>query len=125
MTATPNYNYHRSDAAHTHGYLMPVVETVFASIGQDKTIFELGCGNGATAGYLTSKGYSVVGVDPSESGIAIAKENFPECSLELGSTEDDEHRGRLENSGLFKAKFIRMRHDALVLTSEPKGNCEF
>ncbi|WP_338243102.1 class I SAM-dependent methyltransferase [Aurantiacibacter hainanensis] len=89
MTVTPDYNYHRSGAAHTHGYLMPVVERVLELIGQGKTIFELGCGNGSNAAYLTSKGFSIVGVDPSESGIAIAQANFPECRLELGSTDDD------------------------------------
>lgn len=89
MTVTPNYNYDRPDAAQTHGYLMPVVENVLGSIGQDKTIFELGCGNGATAAYLTSKGFNIIGADPSESGIAIAKQNFPNCRLELGSTDDD------------------------------------
>ena len=89
MSVNPDYHYGRSEAAHTHAYLMPVVEKVLASIGRDKSIFELGCGNGATAAHLTSKGYKIVGVDPSESGIAIAKESFPECRLELGSTDDD------------------------------------
>jgi 2-polyprenyl-6-hydroxyphenyl methylase/3-demethylubiquinone-9 3-methyltransferase len=89
MTATPGYNYSRPDAAHTQGYLMPVIESLLGSMGRDKSIFELGCGNGANAAYLKSKGYAIVGVDPSESGIVIAQENFPECRLELGSTDDD------------------------------------
>ena len=89
MTTTPDYNYHLPNVAHTHGYLMPVVERLLESIGGEAAIFELGCGNGANAGYLTSKGYTIVGVDPSESGIAIAKKNFPDCQLELGSTNDD------------------------------------
>lgn len=89
MTTAPDYNYHRPNVAHTHGYLMPAVERVLESIGREATIFELGCGNGANAGYLASKGYTICGVDPSESGIAIAKQNFPDCQLELGSTEDN------------------------------------
>ena len=89
MTAKPDYSYHRPDAAHSHGYLMPIVEAILESLGQNKSIFEIGCGNGATAGILTSKGYDIVGVDPSNSGIAVARESFPECRLELGSTDDD------------------------------------
>ena len=68
---------------------MPDVERLLERIGKEASIFELGCGNGSNAAYLTSKGYTVVGVDPSTSGIEIAKQNFPECRLVLGSTEDD------------------------------------
>ncbi|WP_301750312.1 bifunctional 2-polyprenyl-6-hydroxyphenol methylase/3-demethylubiquinol 3-O-methyltransferase UbiG [uncultured Erythrobacter sp.] len=89
MAVTIEYEYNLPDVDHAHGYLMPTVERVLGQIGREAAIFELGCGNGANAGYLSSKGYTVIGVDPSTSGIAIAKENFPNCQLELGSTEDD------------------------------------
>ena len=89
MTVASDYRYGVSGTAHTHAYLMPVVERLLANIGTQPTIFELGCGNGSTAAYLASKGYSIVGVDPSQSGIEIAKANYPQCRLELGSSEED------------------------------------
>lgn len=53
-------------------------------------LFELGCGNGVTARWLAAEGYSVTGVDPSESGVAIAKK-FESAQLRfaVGSTSDD------------------------------------
>jgi len=89
MMITPHYKYRDAHVAHTHAYLMPVIESILSSIGSNSSIFELGCGNGSNAAYLASKGYGVVGVDPSSSGIAIAKDNFPECRLEIGSADDD------------------------------------
>ena len=89
MTHYSDYGYSEPEKSHTHAYLMPVVERLLANIGTQATIFELGCGNGSTAAYLASKGYSIVGVDPSQSGIEIAKANYPQCRLELGSSEED------------------------------------
>lgn len=39
------------------------------------TICDLGCGNGYMTGLLSGLGYSVTGIDASESGIAIARAN--------------------------------------------------
>ncbi len=41
-----------------------------------KRVCDLGCGNGFMSGHLAERGYEVVGVDASESGIALAKRNF-------------------------------------------------
>jgi 2-polyprenyl-6-hydroxyphenyl methylase/3-demethylubiquinone-9 3-methyltransferase len=89
MVPTSDYSYKSTETAHTHAYLMPVVERLLASVDRKGPIFELGCGNGSNAAYLASRGFDIFGVDPSESGIAIAKENFPQCRLEVGSTDDD------------------------------------
>lgn len=53
-------------------------------------VFELGCGNGSVARTLAAEGYTVTGVDPSESGIAIASRHAHErLRFEVGSTTDD------------------------------------
>jgi SAM-dependent methyltransferase len=54
-----------------------------------KRIFDLGCGNGITAGMLSKRGYDVTGVDPSAEGLAIAKKCAPACRFHLGSAYDD------------------------------------
>ena len=40
--------------------------------GRDKRLFEVGCGYGSVASAITSRGWAVTGIDPSEQGIAYA-----------------------------------------------------
>lgn len=49
-----------------------------ASLENVKRVCDLGCGNGFMAARLAELGHDVVGVDASESGIAIARANFPQ-----------------------------------------------
>lgn len=89
MDALSDYPYSAAHASHTHAYLWePLVPLVRAATPVGR-IFELGCGNGATAAMLAGLGYEVTGVDPSESGIRIAKEAHPGVRLEEGSAYDD------------------------------------
>jgi SAM-dependent methyltransferase len=53
------------------------------------SVFEIGCGNGATAHMLSMLGYEVSGIDASISGIKIANAAYPELRLEVGSAYDD------------------------------------
>lgn len=62
----------------------PLVKLLGEYAAPGSRVFELGCGNGATARMLQGLGYEVIGVDPSQSGIAFAGEG-----LYRGSTEDD------------------------------------
>ena len=48
----------------------------------------MGCGNGSLSNFLTQKGYDVVGVEESKSGIEIAIKNFPNCQFIQGSIYD-------------------------------------
>jgi len=52
-------------------------------------LFEIGCGNGATADMLGQLGFDVTGVDTSISGIQIANKSFPHLKLFQGSAYDD------------------------------------
>lgn len=55
-----------------------VAQTVLGIIAAQpcvKTICDLGCGNGYLAGQLGARGYSVVGVDASETYLQIAREH--------------------------------------------------
>jgi 2-polyprenyl-6-hydroxyphenyl methylase/3-demethylubiquinone-9 3-methyltransferase len=51
-------------------------------------IFEIGCGNGATAGRLRSLGYQVTAVDPSRSGIDAARRTHTGVVFDVGTVED-------------------------------------
>jgi len=52
-------------------------------------VFDLGCGNGATAGMLAARGLKVTGVDTEPSGIAVARAAHPGCRFDIASAEED------------------------------------
>jgi len=86
------YLYEDGEQNASHDYLVPAVLDILGSLpaGPVPTrLFELGCGNGAVAEALTQRGYRMLGVDPSEQGIAQAKARRPHLDLQLGSAYDD------------------------------------
>jgi 2-polyprenyl-6-hydroxyphenyl methylase/3-demethylubiquinone-9 3-methyltransferase len=90
--STSDYAYDDACCNSSHEYLVPAVLNALKDLRQPPTnvrIFELGCGNGAVAAFLQRAGYSVVGIDASESGIAQARRAFPELSLHVRSAYDD------------------------------------
>lgn len=82
-----------SDAAPTcsHSYLFPYLKRFMAtqSILSGKRLCDLGCGNGATAALCSQMGLEVVGIDPSNQGIAQARQAYPNIRFEIGSAYDD------------------------------------
>lgn len=84
------YHYQNSCFGTAHAYLLPFLSQIFDSLAPpEKRIFDLGCGNGSIANWLSEKGFQVSGCDPSGSGIAEAKKAYPELDLQLGSAYDD------------------------------------
>jgi len=80
------YRYSNSNFTHAHAYLLPALDSVLRRY-QPASIFDLGCGNGSVANWLTSRGYQVSGADPSEQGIAAARANFPDLDLRLAAAD--------------------------------------
>ncbi len=84
------YIYSSDDPNHMHGLLLPVVERrLLKHLNSKPPVFDIGCGNGSASGWFTARGWDVVGVDPSNSGIQQAKQSFPKARLEVGSAYDD------------------------------------
>lgn len=81
------YGYSDSEAAHTHAYLWkPVVAEIESTLNLSGVrVFDLGCGNGAFARHLKQLSHTVVGVDPSADGIALAKQSDPDLQLFAGN----------------------------------------
>ncbi len=71
------------------GRILPVIDAACRSLRPGASIIDLGCGNGALAGRLAERGFRVVGLDLSESGIAIAREACPHARFEVLSAEQD------------------------------------
>lgn len=85
------YSYENAYPNSSHAYLLPTLSEELAGLrlAKEKRLFELGCGNGSIAAALSTVGWEVSGVDPSEEGIAQANKKYPELQLEMGSAYDD------------------------------------
>lgn len=83
------YVYEHDVLGHAHAYLLPAIKQELQSLRiAPKRVFDLGCGNGSVANWFSQQGFEVHGVDPSETGIAKAREAFPQLDLRLGSGYD-------------------------------------
>lgn len=84
------YAYADASGSHTNAYLWePVTRELENYIPSGGRVFDLGCGNGSLARHLRDLSYKVTGVDPSESGIAIANAADQDLCLEVGSAYED------------------------------------
>ncbi len=85
---TLNYDYNDAAPTHANSYLWgPLRGIIEGRKWPSYRAFDLGCGNGATCVFLKNLGFEVVGVDPSESGIAQAKSMG--LNSHIGSAYDD------------------------------------
>ncbi len=70
----------------SHKYIWPILrDIVIRQDLTDKRIFEIGCGNGATANMLSDLNFEVTGVDPSEQGVKVANKQFPHLHIFQGN----------------------------------------
>ena len=88
--------YHFASGAHSpsHTYLLPCVRGELTPLAKvlhpaARRLFDLGCGNGSTAAALIGDGWTVQGIDPSETGIAQARANHLRIDLQTGSAYED------------------------------------
>jgi 2-polyprenyl-3-methyl-5-hydroxy-6-metoxy-1,4-benzoquinol methylase len=66
-----------------HAKFMPHIFAFAGELKQGTRVLDVGCGNGFTAGQFLERGCTVVGVDLSESGIAMARETYPKGRFEV------------------------------------------
>jgi SAM-dependent methyltransferase len=78
-----DYGYRNAELTWSSHYLWPVLRRqVEARDWPQKRAFEIGCRNGAIANLLSTLGFRVTGIDPSESG--IAQEPRPRACRQVG-----------------------------------------
>lgn len=90
--AIAGYTWADGRPTRAHEYTLPAVRRIIDAEqlgGEDRRVFDLGCGNGAVMALLQQNGYQVVGVDPSVEGVAQAHAAHPELSVHAGSAYDD------------------------------------
>jgi 2-polyprenyl-3-methyl-5-hydroxy-6-metoxy-1,4-benzoquinol methylase len=71
-----------------HAYILPAIEALLPG-RPGLQILDLGCGSGFTAAHLAARGHNVIGVDPAEDGIALARERWPAVRFEIATGYDD------------------------------------
>jgi len=88
MSNYQDYNFNNTYIPHHHKYLLnPIINLLDKN--KNKYILDLGCGSGFYASELINRGYNVFGTDASETGIALAKEKYPDRFF-LQNLEEDQ-----------------------------------
>lgn len=83
------YQYQNSTLTHIYSYLtLPLLSMLSEKAKSGARVLDLGCGNGSFSHIIAQQGYEVVGIEESASGIAIARQNFPDCQFIQASIYD-------------------------------------
>jgi 2-polyprenyl-3-methyl-5-hydroxy-6-metoxy-1,4-benzoquinol methylase len=82
------FHYGSAEAAHTKAYLWGHIITLCAELGA-RRIVDIGCGNGALCRELASRGYEVVGCEPSADGVRFAQSSAPELVFHQIGVDDE------------------------------------
>jgi 2-polyprenyl-6-hydroxyphenyl methylase/3-demethylubiquinone-9 3-methyltransferase len=70
-------------------YLEPVIFEAVGTWPKGTRVLDIGCGHGNWAGKFLKKGFAVVGIDPSEQGMAMARKTYPQARFERLIATDD------------------------------------
>jgi cyclopropane fatty-acyl-phospholipid synthase-like methyltransferase len=83
------YPFRSADPSHMHVVFWPAVREMSGPIGAGTRVLDVGCGNGSTAAEYLKLGCAVVGIDLSESGIALARQAHPQGRFERTAMDED------------------------------------
>ena len=86
MAQYKDYGYHNTQPDHTQHYIW---QPIISLIEPTSVILDLGCGNGAFANHLISKGFNAFGTDASEKGIFQANSVNPKKFFLQDLSSDD------------------------------------
>ncbi len=104
MSAYKDYGFKTASPVYVHQYIAePVIKLLDKDI--NKSILDLGCGNGSLVKKLIERGFNAYGTDASETGIQLASESFPERFALQDLSKDD-----------LPEKFENINFDTIVST---------
>jgi 2-polyprenyl-6-hydroxyphenyl methylase/3-demethylubiquinone-9 3-methyltransferase len=72
-----------------HSTVLPKVEEYLKPLPPNATVIDLGCGNGSFLANFRGRGWKLVGIDFSESGIQLAQTRFPDIRFEVADATED------------------------------------
>lgn len=81
------FGWQSAESLPVHAYTLPAIERLLPEGNLE--ILDVGCGNGYVASRLSAMGHTVIGIDASEDGIAIARDAHPDVRFELYSAYDN------------------------------------
>jgi 2-polyprenyl-3-methyl-5-hydroxy-6-metoxy-1,4-benzoquinol methylase len=84
------------------GYITPEVIRILNSLNV-KRVCDIGAGNGALVGMLSSIGYEAAGIEYDKNGVAIAKKNYPSVNFYNLGVQDDPAPVLQSEAALFDA----------------------
>lgn len=84
---TNRYGWSDAEPTQAHAHLLPAIIRCLPD-GKLK-VFDIGSGNGYLAGCLSELGHEVVGIEPSEDGINLARERYPHIKFVHKSVYED------------------------------------
>lgn len=77
MAEYKDYGFTTDEPSHTFYYLWPQLQSLLDK-SKNRSILDMGCGNGHLVSYLLKQDYNAYGIDASENGITIAKQEYPD-----------------------------------------------
>ncbi|MEA3430918.1 MAG: methyltransferase domain-containing protein [Nanoarchaeota archaeon] len=73
------------------------IDKFLVLLPKNAKVLDLGCGAGIDAGYMTSKGFEVIGIDLSKEMLRLAKQKFPKIDFRQQDSRDiDFHANTFE-----------------------------
>jgi 2-polyprenyl-3-methyl-5-hydroxy-6-metoxy-1,4-benzoquinol methylase len=87
-SSADDYSFAAGHQPHTDKILGPIIEQ-YVSEHRVGSVLDIGCGTGTMARTLSAKGLSVVGVEPSSSGVDDARKNCPAATFYCLGIYDD------------------------------------
>jgi SAM-dependent methyltransferase len=79
-----DYGFPDANASHMHRhFLPPLLELAESFDSKTKRVLDVGCGNGAAVGIFLARGWDVVGIDLSLTGIEIARRTYTNGRFEV------------------------------------------
>jgi 2-polyprenyl-3-methyl-5-hydroxy-6-metoxy-1,4-benzoquinol methylase len=82
------HHYGSAEAAQTEAYLWRHIISLCAELDA-RRIVDIGCGNGALCRELSSRGYEVVGCEPSADGVHLAQSSAPDLVFHQIGVDDE------------------------------------
>ena len=83
-----DYGFADARESHMHARFMPHVFELAGELKLGTRVLDVGCGNGFTCGEFLKHGCTVVGIDLSEQGIAMARTAHPQGRFEVLGADD-------------------------------------
>jgi len=112
------YDWNTDTPEFSQAYLRPIVEQYLQTLPPGSRVLDLGCGNGAMLGTLLDRGWTLVGLDISTSGIKQARKRWPGVRFEVADATGD-----LGALGQFDAIYSTEVIEHVVLARRFAQNC--